>query len=60
MTLARTGGQQDFEEMVEDLKKNTYNDAYKEYNRFIKDKNDRSDSNKLCIETYETILTDKR
>ena len=60
MTLARTAGQQDFEEMIEDLKKKTYNDAYKEYNRFIKDKNDRSDTNKLCIETYETILTDKR
>ena len=27
MTLARTAGQQDFEEMIEDLKKKTYNEA---------------------------------
>lgn len=58
MTLTRSNGQQDFEEIIDDLKKTTYNDAYKEYNKFIKDKNDRSDTNKLCIETYESILTD--
>ena len=60
MTLARTGGPQDFEELIDELKVKTQSEAYKEYNRFIKDKKDRSDTNKLCVETYETILTDTR
>lgn len=60
MTLARTNGQQDFEEMIDDLKKKTHNEAYQSFDKFMKDKDARSSSNNLCVEAYEGILHDRR
>ena len=60
MELTKTDGERDFDQKIEDLKKETHADAYREYQRFIKDKLDRPDSKKLCIEAYEHILTHER
>ena len=60
MELTKTNGERDFDQKIEDLKKETHADAYREYQRFIKDKLDRPDSKKLCIEAYEHILTHER
>ena len=62
MTLAKTGGEKDFEQMIEDLKAKTqvFNNAQTEYNKFIKDKGPRPSSKALCIEAYEGILTAAR
>jgi len=35
-------------------------EAYKEFNKFIKDKGPRPSSKNLCIEAYESILTAHR
>ena len=43
--------------MIEDLKSQTNTDAYKEFNKFIKDKAPRPSAKELCITAYEGILT---
>ena len=61
MTLARTGGEKDFEEMVEDLKAKTHNEAYDGYQKFMnKATGPRADSNDLLVQAYEGILTHER
>jgi len=60
MTLQRTNGEKDFEQYIEELKKQTSVEAYKEFQKFIKDKNPRPSAKTLCIEAYESILTDQR
>lgn len=58
MTLAKTGGQKDFEQLIEEMQKKTSVEAYKGFQAFIKDKNPRPSPKILCIEAYESILTD--
>lgn len=60
MTLERTSGEKDFEQYIEELKKQTENEAFKEFQAFIKDKGPRPSSKALCIEAYENILTNER
>ena len=60
MTLARTGGEQDFEQMIDELKGQVHQDAYNKFNDFIKDKAPRPSGKQLCIEAYESILTHER
>ncbi len=60
MTLERTSGEKDFEQYIEELKKQTENEAFKEFQTFIKDKGPRPSSKALCIEAYENILTHER
>ena len=60
MTLAKTGGQKDFEQLIEEMQKKTSVEAYKGFQTFIKDKNPRPSPKILCIEAYESILTDQR
>ena len=60
MTLSRTNGEKDFEQYIEELKKETKTEAYKEFQNFIKDKRPRPSSKNLCIEAYESILTAER
>jgi len=60
MTLSRTNGEKDFEQYIEELKKETKTEAYKEFQNFIKDKKPRPSSKNLCIEAYESILTAER
>lgn len=60
ITLDRTDGDKDFEQEIEELKRQTHNEAYKEFQKFIKEKNDRPNAKKLCIDAYESILTHER
>jgi len=60
LTLAKTGGEKDFEQYIEDLKAQTQSEAYHKFNEFIKDKAPRPSSKQLCIEAYESILTHER
>ena len=60
MTLSKTEGEKDHDQQIEELKREVHNEAYREYQRFIKDKFDRPNSKKLCIEAYEGILTHER
>ena len=59
-TLDRTDGEKDFEQEIEEMKKETHVEAYKEFQKFIKEKNDRPNAKKLCIDAYESILTHER
>ena len=60
ITLTKTEGEKDFDQQIEELKRETHADAYREYQRFIKDKFDRPNSKQLCIDAYEGILTHER
>ena len=60
MTLSKTEGEKDLDQQIDELKRDVHADAYREYQRFIKDKFDRPNSKKLCIEAYEGILTHER
>ena len=57
MTLAKTNGEKDFDQQIEELKKGNHVEAYNKYQAFIKDKGPRPSSKGLCIEAYESILT---
>ena len=49
-------GIEDLDELREELKQQAAN----EFDRFIRDKNNRSDAKSLIIEAYEGVLYDKR
>lgn len=60
MTLERTQGEKDFEQYIEELKKETENHAFNEFQHFIKDKGPRPSGKAMCIEAYESILHHER
>lgn len=64
LTLQQTNGEMDFEQKIENLKKQAdiQKNAYDEFNELIKDKDNklRPSSKQLCIEAYQEILTEVR
>mmetsp|Transcript_12638 Transcript_12638/g.17057 ORF Transcript_12638/g.17057 Transcript_12638/m.17057 type:complete len:129 (-) Transcript_12638:113-499(-) len=60
MTLQKTNGEKDFDQYIEDLKKQLSVESYKAFQTFIKDKGPRPSSKGLCIQAYESILTHGR
>ena len=60
MAIAR--GEEDPQEQIDDLKLDAKlrKKANEEYETFIRQKDNRPDANKLCIQAYESILTHER
>ena len=59
-TLAQNNGDKDFDEEIEELKKQFSVEHYKAYQAFIKDKSERPNCKEHIIEAYESILQAER